>query len=92
MGGSVRQCLGLGWDLEVRGSTYRLDYRTSTQATAILEGRVDNVTSYGGGVGYGLSNGARVAFYVDEYKRTSPTLTFRGYNGLRFGLTVTVGL
>lgn len=92
LGGSIRQGLGMGWDVEVRGAWYQLDYQTSTRADQILKGRVDEIVTYGGGVGYSLSSGSRVAFYIDYQERSSPTLNFRAYDGLRYGFTVTVGL
>jgi hypothetical protein len=89
LGGGVRQGLGRGWDVEARASTYRLDYRTSTKADSILQGRVDRVTSYGGGVGYRLSDGSRLGFTVDQFNRSSETLEIRDYNSLRYGFNVT---
>jgi len=92
VGGSIRFGLGRGFDIEARGYTANLDYQTSTKADSLLKGRVDKIISYGGGVGYKLTDGSRIAFYVDEYQRTSPTLSFRGYNGLRYGFAITYGL
>ncbi len=92
VGGTVRQGLGRGFDVEARTARYRLDYRTSTGAEAALRDRVDSVTTYGGGIGYRLGDGSRVAFYIDQHKRSSPTFSFRDYDGLRYGFTVSVGL
>jgi hypothetical protein len=92
VGGSIRFGLGRGFDIEARGYTANLDYQTSTKADSLLKGRVDKIISYGGGVGYKLTDGSRIAFYVDEYQRTSPTLSFRGYNGLRYGFAISYGL
>lgn len=92
VGGSVRQGLGRGIDVEARTAKYRLDYRTSTGADVALRDRVDSVTTFGGGVGYRLGGGSRLAFYIDQHKRASPTLSFRDYDGLRYGFTVSVGL
>jgi hypothetical protein len=52
--------------------------------------RADYVNTFGGGVGYTLGTNNRVGLDLVQYSRTSSVTG--GYNGLRFGLSVTYGL
>ncbi len=86
--GSITRIVGLGWDVVVRGANQRLAYRDTANVPESAAGRVDRVVSWGGGVGYRLSQGARVGFNADYYSRRSPIYE-RTYEGLRAGLAVT---
>ncbi|MCX6545014.1 MAG: outer membrane beta-barrel protein [Acidobacteria bacterium] len=86
--GSVRQGLGLGWDVEARGATQQLAYRQVSGITESVAGRVDRVHSYGGGIGYRLSPGIRMGANVDYYQRRSVTYG-SAYKTLRYGLAAT---
>jgi len=88
VGGSVRQGLGRGWDIEARGFIQQLAYRQVVGASSSVAGRVDRVHSYGGGIGYRLSQGIRVGANVDDYQRHSATYT-NDYKTLRYGFAAT---
>jgi hypothetical protein len=83
---AIRQSLARGWDIEARGSRHRMDYASTGGAAD----RLDTVRSVGGGVGYSLSGGSRIGFYLDSYRRRSPQYT-RDYDSLRGGLSATYG-
>ena len=85
---AVRQALGRGWDFEVRGSRQKLAYRTVTGAVATAVGRVDRIDSYGGGIGYTLGEGVRLAFNVNQYQRKSDVGGYN-YDALRYGIAAT---
>ena len=55
-----------------------------------LEPRVDTTWNYAGSVGYRIGKG-RVGFGVTYWQRDSNARTFRNYDNLRFGTTVTYG-
>ena len=82
---SIRQGVGGGWDVEVRGASQRLTYLAATTLDEDLPERVDRVTSYGVGVGYKLGQGTRVGMYVDYSERRSEYRN--AYEGLRYGIS-----
>ena len=82
--GSVRQGLGLGWDVEVRGSLQQLAYRQAIGASASEAGRIDRVQSYGGGIGYLLRGGIRLAANADFTRRRTDYGS--AYEAFRYGL------
>ena len=86
--GSITRVVGLGWDVVVRGANQRLAYRETADVPESVAGRVDRVVSWGGGIGYRLSQGSRVGLNVDYFNRRSPIYN-RDYEGLRAGLAVT---
>jgi hypothetical protein len=88
VGGSVTRVVGFGWDVVVRAANQSLAYRDTANVSESTAGRVDRVVSWGGGVGYRLSQGARVGFNADYFSRRSPIYE-RDYEGLRAGLAVT---
>jgi len=77
-------------DVVGRGGRQALDYRDRGGATLAAPDRTDNVTTYGGGVGYHLGKSLRLGFNVDHSDRSSP-LEDRTYKGLRYGTAVTYG-
>jgi len=85
--GSVRQGLGMGWDVEARGYNQRLAYQQTFGTTDVAAGRVDRVQSYGGGVGYRPGQSIRIGFNIDYYRQRSDY--YPGYNTLRYGLSST---
>jgi hypothetical protein len=87
----VRRQLGGRVDLIVNAARHRYDYRDLTGLAASLAPRVDTTDSYGANVGYRLKGATRVGFGATYYRRTSTRETFRHYDGLRAGMTVTYG-
>lgn len=85
---SVRQELGMGWDIEARASNQRLEYRQARSgAGESVPGPVDRVQSYGAGIGYRVSQGSRIGANVDYYQRRSDYQ--RAYHTIRWGVTTT---
>ena len=85
---SVRQGLGMGWDVEARGYSQRLAYRQVLGASDGATGPVDRVESYGGGIGHRLSQGTRIGANIDYYRRRSAAYLY-DYDALRYGLSAT---
>ena len=79
-------------DIEGRVSRRRLAYRNRERTDDVLEivDRLDNVSSYGGGIGYRLGQDLRLGFNVEQANRESPLADHR-YDGLRYGLAVSYG-
>ena len=69
----------------------RLAYRDRIVLNVDTTDRFDRVHTFGGGIGYHLSNGTRIGFNVDWQHRASPFAS-REYHGLTFGTSVTYGL
>jgi hypothetical protein len=90
VGGSLAQQIFGPVDVVVRGSLATLAYRDRAGAAVAVANRIDDVTSYGGGVGYHLGRDARLGFNVDNTNRTSDLAT-RRYNNLTFGSSITYG-
>ena len=85
--GSIRRGLASDWDIEARATTQRLEYRQVIDADQSSGGQTDRVKSFGGGVGYKLGPGQRLAFNVDYYRRFDQNSP--GYNAVRWGLSAT---
>jgi hypothetical protein len=75
-------------DLIGRLGTQRLDYR-DRGGVADQRG-IDHVETYGGGLGYRMSNTLRIGFNVDAQRRSSP-IAKRDYRGVKLGMSVTYG-
>lgn len=90
IGGSLAQQIFGPIDAVVRGSYATLAYRDRAGATVAASNRVDDVQSYGGGIGYHFGRDARLGFNIDQTNRTSD-LSARRYNNLTFGSSVTYG-
>ena len=80
-------------DVQARIGTQRLAYedRLSSSVPADEESRVDNVRSYGAGIGYRMGEDLRIAFTLDNYRRLSE-VDDREYDDLRYGVSITYGL
>jgi hypothetical protein len=85
---TVTQSLGSAWDVVVRGSLTRLDYRALMNEP--VAPRRDHVDAYGVGVGRRLGSDIRLGFDVNRVARQS-TLEERSYAGVRAGGSVTYG-
>jgi len=78
-------------DVVGRIGVQKLAYRDRIDVSLATRERFDEVHTFGGGVGYHLSNGVRIGLNLDRQHRASP-LANRQYHGLTFGTTVTYGL
>jgi len=78
-------------DVQGRVAAARLAYRTFPGAGANNADRLDQVRSYGGGIGYHLGQDVRVAFNVDQNTRDS-VIDTHDYHGLRYGVAIAYGL
>ena len=90
VGGSVAQQIFGPLDVVVRGSYATLAYRDRIGVAPSLSNRIDNVQSYGGGLGYHIGRDTRLGFNVDRSHRTSE-LSGHEYKNLTFGSSVTYG-
>jgi hypothetical protein len=87
--GSVTQQILGPLDAVGRAGVANLDYRERAGALDFAN-RVDQVRTYGGGIGYHVGSDLRIGVNIDYTKRTSP-LAVRQYDGLVFGTSVTYG-
>jgi hypothetical protein len=101
VGASIRRALGRRFDVLVSADRHEYVYEDLLTAPAAGDGitiaaetpagrRVDTTWNYSGSVGYRIGRG-RVGFGFSYWQRESPSRTFRGYDNLRFGTTVTYG-
>jgi hypothetical protein len=88
--GSIAQHLVGSIDVLGRIGIARLDYQNRIVTGLLLPLRTDYVHSYGGGLGYRMARRTRIAFNVDQNRRTSG-VELRQYDGLIFGISVTYG-
>jgi hypothetical protein len=88
--GSITQHLVGPIDLIARLGIAQLDYQNRVTTGPPLPVRTDHMHWFGGSVGYRSARRMRIAFNVDDYRRTS-TLPLHQYNGLTFGASVTYG-
>jgi hypothetical protein len=89
--GSIAQQIFGPFDVVGRLGVQSLAYRDRAGATTLVVDRVDNVRTYGAGVGYHLGKDLRLGFNVDQSRRVSDVAD-RRYSGFRFGTAVTYGL
>jgi len=90
LGGSIAQQIFGPLDLVARGSLATLAYRDRAGANVTASNRVDDLNSFGGGIGYHLGRDTRLGFNVDQSYRRSD-VSNRQYNNLTFGSSVTYG-
>jgi len=77
------------WDLQARGSWYRLNYQRATAVgSAPTPGREDRYRTWGAGVGYRVGRDIRVGVNVDYVQRQSEYES-AAYEGIRGGMAVT---
>ena len=55
-----------------------------------MPNRTDHIKTYGGGVGYGMTQDLRIGFNIDREQRVSP-IPIQEYEGLRYGTAITYG-
>jgi hypothetical protein len=89
--GSVAQQIFGPFDVVGRLGVQTLAYRDRAGAAVLVANRVDNVRTYGAGVGYHMGKDVRLGFNVDKSQRISDVIG-RQYSGLKFGAAVTYGL
>ena len=87
---SVTQALVTRWDAVARGGRYRLAYQRADPLGEAGTARVDELTSWGGGLGYHVGDRTRIGLNLDSFRRRSP-LSSHDFKGLRAGLAVTYG-
>lgn len=95
-GAAVRRALGRKFDLIVSADRHRYDYRDlrielPNASSAAPEPRVDTTWNYTGSLGYLFDRASRIGFGVSYWQRESTTVTFRDYDRLRIGTSVTYG-
>lgn len=91
LGVTVTERITRSWDVVGRGGWQSLAYRNVTNVAGI-PARVDRGSQVGAGLGYRLRPTVRLGFDAIYYRRQSPGLTFRDYDGFRFGGSVSYGL
>jgi hypothetical protein len=89
----VTQQVGGPWDLQARGSWYRLDYQRAETGGPDNDSphRVDRYQTYGGGIGYRVGRDIRVGINLDYVRRES-VMPGQSYDGLRGGVAATYAL
>jgi len=87
---SVTQQVSGPWDVQARGSWYKLDYQQAETGDLdpTAAQRVDKYQTYGGGVGYRVGKDIRVGLSLDYVRRES-AVPGQNYDGLRGGLAAT---
>jgi Putative beta-barrel porin 2 len=80
------------WDLLGTVGRQWLGYRQAEVSSTTPPDRLDRSYVVGGGLGYELSDDFRVGLNVNYYGRSSNTVTFNEYTGLRFGAAISYGL
>lgn len=88
--GSVTERLFGPLDVVGRAGIAHLDYRDRAGAVVTVANQLDEVQTYGAGVGYHVGPEMRIGFNIDKSKRSSP-VAIRRYEGLIFGTSVTYG-
>ena len=92
VGLKVLQKVTTHWDLTGNLGRQWLGYRDIVAPGVVGGDRLDRSYYVGGGVGYEMSDDLRVGVEANYYSRTSNTVTFNEYNGLRVGAVVSYGL
>lgn len=87
---SVAQQIFGPFDVVGRVGNHNLAYRSSVLPTSTNVDEVDNVKSYGAGVGLHLGKELRLGFNVDRIRRDSD-VRIRRYENLKFGSSITYG-
>jgi hypothetical protein len=92
VGASVRRALGRRFDVLVSADRHQYVYEDllTPLSSAPAAKRQDVTWNYTGSIGYRIGQG-RVGFGVSYWERSSALKTFRDYDNLRFGTTVTYG-
>ena len=89
-GFSVTQGLRGPLDVVGRVQLQNLSYRGRIGGSLEQQDRTDSIYWFGGGIGYRVGRDMRIGFNVDKQHRTSD-MEAHGYEGLRYGTSVTYG-
>jgi hypothetical protein len=89
LGLEITQRVTRSWDALVRGGWQTLAYRNAASSVSFPQ-RVDHGTVYGAGARYRLGETAHIGVDANYYRRDSRN-TFRNYDGLRIGASVSYG-
>jgi hypothetical protein len=89
-GFSLTQGLSGPLDVVGRVQVQDLSYRGRIGGSLERQDRTDSIYWFGGGIGYRVGRDMRIGFNVDKQHRTSD-LAAHGYEGLRYGTSVTYG-
>jgi len=92
VGLQVKQKITHEWDVVGLLGRQWLGYRQVLTPGETGEDRLDRSYGVGGGIGYTLNEDLRVGMNINYFGRTSNTVTFSEYNGLRVGAVVSYGL
>ena len=87
---SLTQGIAGPLDVMARFQIQELAYRGRIGGTLERADRTDSINWFGGGIGYRVGRDMRIGFNVDKQHRTSD-LAAHGYEGLRYGTSVTYG-
>jgi hypothetical protein len=88
--GSIMQQLFGPLDVVGRAGIQQLEYRDRAGAIVDVRDRIDDIHTYGAGVGYHVGPELRIGFNIDKTRRLS-AVPIRQYEGLVFGTSVTYG-
>jgi hypothetical protein len=91
LGVFIRRAMGGRFDVIVSAARHNYDYRDLQALAAALPPRVDRTDDYSASLGYRMKGNTRLGLGAAYYTRDSTRETFRQYDGLRAGLTVTYG-
>jgi hypothetical protein len=98
-GASVRRALGRRFDALVSVDRHAYEYQdlvnpaaqAASGALDLATPRVDTTWNYAGSIGYRVGRDGRIGAGVSYWTRESTTRTFRAYDNLRIGTTMTFG-
>jgi hypothetical protein len=76
------------FDFVARVGRARLDYRSQTDAVLAVPNQLDEVNSFGGGIGYHIGRSLRLGFNADMIRRVSADPA-REYERPTYGASVT---
>ncbi|HEX7139313.1 MAG TPA: outer membrane beta-barrel protein [Vicinamibacterales bacterium] len=99
VGASVRRALGRRFDALLSADRHAYEYEDMLKPDAppgggvlgAIPARVDTTWNYTASVGYRLGRDGRIGAGVSYWHRDSTTRTFRAYDNLRVGTTMTFG-
>src|SRR5262249_26485923 len=89
VGGILTRRLSGRWDVQATGARYTLDYGV-LNIPGLGIGRIDDIRSVGGGIGFFIGQGRRLGVNVDRTRRSS-SIQVREYDSTRVGASITYG-
>jgi len=91
VGASIRRALGGRFDTILSADRHVYQYEQVLTLPVLPFDRIDTTWVYGANFGYRLRRETRIGFGARYYTRTSTTVNFAQYDGLRLGATVNYG-